>query len=178
MIIVVSFPKLSGDAQIVVTIARHEFIATDLVPLLGGFDSRGANRVDAQADRRTPGHGVFDKLHFLAVVSEEKRTRAFQALLGKDGLIPFCFKLGAYRSIGPYDAHHIGAGLIAQTKVDNRARDQLLLHEQTGADFHLAPDTEAVDALIARRLGGARTNCLPVIVLRAVADCVLWSTVR
>ena len=77
LIVVVGFPQLSRDAKIVVTVPWHEFVAADLVPLFGGFDSRGADRIDAQTNRRTPGHGVFDKLHFLAVVSEEKRTRAF-----------------------------------------------------------------------------------------------------
>src|SRR5882724_2549932 len=113
MIVVVGFPKLSRDTQIVITIVWRELVAADLVPLFGGFDSRRAERVDAETDRRTPGHGVFDKLHLFAVVSEEKRTRAFQALLGKDGLIRFRFKLGTHRYVGPYDAHDIGAGLIS-----------------------------------------------------------------
>ncbi len=62
--------------------------------------------------------------------------------------------------------------------MNNRTSDQLLLQEQPGADLHLAANAEAVDALIARRLGGARTNCLPVIVLRAVVDQLLRLTVR
>src|SRR5882724_5979247 len=72
LIVVVGFPQFSRNAQIIITIAWHEFVAADLVPLFGGFDFRRPDRVDAQTDRRTPGHGVFYKLHFLAVVSEEK----------------------------------------------------------------------------------------------------------
>ena len=46
--------------------------------------------------------------------------------------------------------------------------------EQPGADFHLTPDAKAVYALIARRLSRARTNCLPVVVLRSLVDCLDW----
>src|SRR5947207_13803654 len=84
LIVVIGLPKLSRDAQIVITIAWHELVVADLVPLFSGFDSGRADRVNAQTNRRTPGHGVFDKLHLLAVVSKEKWTRALQALLGKD----------------------------------------------------------------------------------------------
>src|SRR6266550_6467849 len=40
LIIVIGLPKLSRDAQIVITIAGRELVATDLVPFFGGFDSR------------------------------------------------------------------------------------------------------------------------------------------
>src|SRR6185295_9160669 len=56
LIVVVSFPKLGRDTQIVVAVARHELIASDLVPLFCRLDARGTERVDAQSNRRTPRH--------------------------------------------------------------------------------------------------------------------------
>src|SRR5689334_9812364 len=49
LIVVIRLPQLCGDAQIVITVARYELIAADLVPLFRGFDARGAECVDAQA---------------------------------------------------------------------------------------------------------------------------------
>src|SRR5258705_2281748 len=74
LIVVVSFPKLSCYAQVVVAIAWGKIPAINLVPLFSSFDFCRAERVDAQPNRGTPGHGIFDKLHFLTVIREEKRT--------------------------------------------------------------------------------------------------------
>src|SRR5690349_8197571 len=51
--------------------------------------------------------------------------------------------------------------------MDERARDELLLHEEARAYLHLAADAERVDALVAGGVSGARANQLPVIILRA-----------
>src|SRR6185295_9008615 len=106
------------------------------------------------------------------VESEKKRTRAFQALLGKDGLIRFRFKLRAHCSVWPNDAHDIGAGLFSQAEMNYWTGYQLLLQQQPGSNLHFAANTKAVDTLITRSLRGARTNRLPVIVLCAVVDCL------
>ena len=77
IIVVVDLPELRSDAQVIVAVVRHELIASDLVPLSRGRDLRGAERIDAQADRGSPGNGVLHKLHLFAVEGEQKRTRAF-----------------------------------------------------------------------------------------------------
>src|ERR1044071_909201 len=89
LIVVVSFPKLGGDPQVVIAIMWHELIATDLVPLFRRFDARRSERVDAQTDCRTPRHRILDEFHLLAVVSKQERTRAFETLLDRDLLIGF-----------------------------------------------------------------------------------------
>ena len=55
-----------------------------------------------------------------------------------------------------------------------RTGDRLLLDQQTGTDLHLAADAKRVDTLIANGLARARTNDLPVIIFRALIDCLLW----
>ncbi len=142
VVVVVDFPEFGGDAKVVITIARNELIAPDLVPLFGRFNSRRAERVDAQADRRTPRHCILHELHLLAVVSKEKRTRTFQTLLANDFLIGFYLKLGAHSAVGPNDANHIGTRLFTETEVKQWTGDRLLLHQQAGTDFHLAADAE------------------------------------
>src|SRR5688572_2284793 len=74
LIVVISFPELRGDPEIVETVPRHKLIAANFVPFLRSLDACGAKCIDAKSDRRPPGHGVFDKLHFFPVVGEEKRT--------------------------------------------------------------------------------------------------------
>src|SRR6185369_12867856 len=61
VLVVINFPQLCGDADVVVTVVRHELVAADLVPLAGRGDLCGAERVNAQADRRAPRHRVFYK---------------------------------------------------------------------------------------------------------------------
>src|SRR5688572_25314971 len=70
LIVVISFPELGGDPEIVEAISRHKFIAANSVPFFRSFDACGAKSVDAKSDRRPPGHGVFDKLHLFPVVGE------------------------------------------------------------------------------------------------------------
>src|SRR6266853_1159439 len=106
----------------------------------------------------------------MAVVGEEKRARAFQSLLGDNGLVCLQIKLRAHRPVRPDNADDICALLIAQAEVNERACDELLLNEQAGANLHLAADAERVDALIACGLCCARAYLLPVIVFRASTD--------
>ena len=70
-------------------------------------------------------------------------------------------------AVRPGDAGDVGRGRLAEAEVHGRRRDDLLLRVQTGAHFDLAADAERVDALIAGRGCGARTNELPVIRLGA-----------
>ncbi len=99
-------------------------------------------------------------------------------MLRHDLLISLHFKLCAHSPVGPHDAHDIGAGLFAQTEMKQRTGDRLLLHQQTGTDLHFTAHAERVDALVADCLDGARSHHLPVIVLRAVIDCLDGFTVR
>src|SRR5689334_9029318 len=158
LIVVVSFPELGCDAQIVETVVRHELIAPDLVPLFRRFDACRAERVDTQTDRRAPRHRILYELHLLAVVSEQKRTRAFETLLDRDLLIGFEFKVGTHGAVRPNDADHVGTCLLPQSEVKQWTRDWLFLYEQAGANLHLAADTERIDALIADSVSGARRH--------------------
>jgi len=47
-VVIVGLPKLAGDAEIVEAVAGRKLIATDLVPLFRGFNTRGSQAVDAQ----------------------------------------------------------------------------------------------------------------------------------
>ncbi len=176
-VVVINFPQLCGDANVVITVVRDELVATDLVPLAGRGNLRGTERVDAQTDRRSPRHCVFNKFHVLAVVRKEPRTRSFQTLLGQHFLIGFDFKLRAHCSIGPNDANHVGARLLAETKVKQWTRDRLFLDQQAGANLHLAADAEWIDALIADGIARAWADNLPVIILRALVDRFEWFAV-
>src|SRR5712691_7768062 len=142
MVVVIRLPEFGGNAQVVKSIVRNELISSNLVPFFSRFNSRRAQRVDAQANGRTPGDGVFHKLHLFAVIGEEKWTRALQALLGHNLLIGLQLKLGADGAIGPNYAHDVRSGLFAQTEMNQRTRDRLFLHQQAGTDFHLPADTE------------------------------------
>jgi len=61
--------------------------------------------------------------------------------------------------------------------MQHRSGDRLRLHQQTGANFHLAPDAERVNPLIADGAAGARPHDLPVIILCAVVDRLNGMTV-
>ena len=74
---------------------------------------RRAESVDAQANRRTPGHGVFHKFHLFPVIRIKKRTRSLEPLLGHNFLVGFHAELRAHRAIRPYNPHHFGLGLIS-----------------------------------------------------------------
>src|SRR5215213_8017674 len=148
----------------VITIVRYELIATDLVPLLSCLDSRGSECVDAQSNSRTPRHRILDEFHLFTVPGKKKWTRTFQALLGDDFLIGFDFEVSANGSVGPNDANHVRARFFTETEVKQRTSDWLFLDQKTGTDFHLTADAKRIDALIASRLNGARTNDLPVII--------------
>ena len=78
IVVVVNLPQLRRDADIVVAVVRHQLVSPDLVPLSGRRDLRRTERVDAQANRRTPRNRVFHKLHLLSVVGEQERTDAFR----------------------------------------------------------------------------------------------------
>src|ERR1051325_1475169 len=171
VLVVIGFPKLSRDPQVVVTIVRHELVATDLVPLFRCFDSRRSQGVDAQTDRRAPRHRILDEFHLLAVVSKEKRARAFQTLFGDDLLVGIDLEVSADGAIGPNHANDVGAGLVTKTEVQQRTGNRLFLDQQSGTDLHLAADAERVDALIAGGMHSARAYDLPVIIFRAVIDC-------
>src|SRR5687767_8919836 len=95
MIVVIRLPKFGGYPNVVVTIARHELISADFVPLLASHHACCPKCGDAQADRRAPGHSSLDEFHLLAVVGEKKRTRALQTLLSDDFLIGLYFKVCA-----------------------------------------------------------------------------------
>src|SRR5581483_10928292 len=47
IVVVIRFPQLGGEAQVVVTVARHQLIAANLVPLLGSLDARRADSVNS-----------------------------------------------------------------------------------------------------------------------------------
>ncbi len=135
-------------------------------------DARGTHRINAQTKRRTPRNGVFHELHRRAVPREKERAGAFQALLGQHLLIGLERELGAHRAVGPHDPRHLRACLVAKAEVKLRAVDRLHLNKQPGTDFDLAADTEGIDALIAGGLVRARTNDLPVVILRGAIDGV------
>jgi len=95
------------------TVVWNELVAADLVPLAGRRDLCRAERVDAQADRRAPRHGILDERDLLAVVREQERARALQALLGLDFLVGFHVELGAHRAVWPDDTHDVRMRLLA-----------------------------------------------------------------
>src|SRR5208282_5836843 len=132
-----------------------------LVPFSGRSDLRRTESIDAQADRRTPGNRVLHKLHLLSVVSEQERTRSFQALLGDDVRVRVHAKFGADSAVRPDCLHDVRLGLFSQSKMKLRAGDRLLLHQQPGANFNFAADPERVDALVADGLYRVRPNDLP-----------------
>src|SRR5215217_2861080 len=127
LVVVVSFPKLGGDAEIVKTVVRHELITTDFVPLFSRFDARGSECVDTQADRGAPRHGILNEFHLLAIPRKQKWTRAFETLLDRDLLVGFEFKVGADRAVGPDDANDVCARLFAESEVQQWSSDRLLL---------------------------------------------------
>ena len=57
-VVVVGFPKLSGNAEVVVAVVRGKLIVADLVPLFSGCDAGGAQIVYAQSDGRAPGNSI------------------------------------------------------------------------------------------------------------------------
>ncbi len=164
---VVGLPKLGRNREVVEARARRELVAANPDPLLRLLNLRGPIAVDAQPDGRAPRRAVLDEAHPLPVEGEERRARAFEALLGEDGRVGLQLELGAHRAVGPDDAHNVRARLFAESEVDERACDELLLHEEAGAYLHLAADAEGVDALVAGGVRGARPYQLPVIILRA-----------
>src|ERR1700728_2232168 len=164
IIIVINLPQLRRDPQVVVAVVRYELVASNLVPFSDRRDLRRTKSIDAQADRRAPGNRIFHKLHLLSVVSEQERTRSLQTLLGHDVCIRFHAELGAHSSIRPDHLHDVRLGLFSQSEMKLRAGDRLLLHQQAGANFNFAADSEWVDALVANGLHGMWPNYLPVII--------------
>ena len=165
VVVIIDFPKLSRDAQVVITVMGHELVATDLVPFSSGRDFRRAEGVDAQANRGSPRSSILHELHPLAVISEEKRTGRFQTLFRHHLLISLHLKLGAHCSIRPNDAHNIGTRLFAKPKMKQGTRDRLFLQHQTGTNLHFTAHAKRIDALVAACLARVRSNHLPVIVL-------------
>ena len=129
VVVIVDFPQFRGDADVVISIVRHELVASDLVPLPGGGDGGRAERVDAQADGGSPRNRVLDELHLFSVVGEKEGAGRLQALLGYDLLVRRHTKLGTHRPVRPDHAHHIRTGLFPQTEMQLRPRDRLLLHQ-------------------------------------------------
>src|SRR4051794_20906762 len=171
-IVVIGFPKLGGDAQVVEAVAWHEFVVIDLVPLLSRFDACRAEGVDAQPDGGTPGHRVFHEFHLLAIEGEEEGTRTLQALLGHNLLVGLHSKFSPHSAIWPDDADNISGGLISQTEVHDWSGDRLFLYEHARADFHLATDAERIDPLVTDSLLRVGPDHRPVIVLLSVIDCL------
>src|SRR5215212_67037 len=174
MIVVVGFPEFGSYTQVIVTITRYQLLSAYFVPLLSRCNTCCPKRVYTQANRRAPGHGVFNKFHLLAVVGKKKGTRALQALLGYDFLIGLYFKVSADGAVGPGNTYHIRTRLFTETEVKHRSGNRLLLHQQAGADFYFAADAERVYALIADSIAGTRPHDLPVIVFSALIDCLYW----
>src|ERR1700722_2278128 len=141
-IVVIGFPKLARNPEIIEAIAWHKLVAANLVPLLGGLNPRRANRVDAQTDRRTPRHRIFHELHGVAVPGEEKWAGTFEALLGQDWLICLERELCTHRAVGPHNARHVDARLFAEAEVKFRPGDRWLLRQQPRANLNLAPNAE------------------------------------
>src|SRR5207247_1716239 len=54
IIVVINFPELRRDADIVVAVVGNELIAPDLIPFSSCRDVGGAESIDAQADGRPP----------------------------------------------------------------------------------------------------------------------------
>src|ERR1043166_2008789 len=127
VIVIIGLPEFRRYPQVVETIVRHELIATDLVPLFHGLDSRRAERVDPKPDRRAPRHCILDELHLLAIESKKKRARTFQTLLGDDFLIALDFEVSADGPVGPNDEDHVRARLFAETEVKQRSGNRLFL---------------------------------------------------
>ena len=161
----VRFPQLRRDAQIVGAVARRELIAADLDPVLGHQHVSRRLRVDAEPERRPPDE-IGDERHLAAVPGEEPRARSLEALRRRHRLVRLRVELRLQRAVRPGDAHDFGAVRLAKAEVDERRGDDLLLEMQPGAKLDLAADAERVDALIAGRRRGARTEDLPPIRLR------------
>src|SRR3984957_18122970 len=177
IIVVINLPQLCRDAQVVIAVVRYELVAANLVSLTGGCYLRRAECIDPQADGGTPGDGIFDELHLLAVVREEEWARSLQALLSDDVHIRFHAKFGAHGSIWPDHPHDLRLGLLPQAEMKLRTGDRLFLDEQARANFNFATDSEWVDALIADGLYRVRPNYLPVIIFRSLIDCLYWLSV-
>ena len=105
----------------------------------------------------------------MAVIGEEPRARALQALLGRDNLVGEQIELGLYVAVGPGDARHVGKEAVAQAEVEDRLGDGLFLIEQARPEFDFASDPERVDALVADGLGGAGPDLFPMIAFRRQA---------
>src|ERR1700741_2721897 len=178
MVVIIGFPKFAGDSQVIVAVARDEFVPWNFVPFLRGGDARCAQRVNSQTDGRAPRNCVLDELHFAAVPGKKEWAGAFQALLGQDFLVGFEREFGADRSIGPDDACDVGTGVFAKSEVELRSGYGLFLGQQCGADFDFAADSERVYALVSRGLSGARADDLPVIVFGAVIELNLGLAVE
>ena len=161
-------PELGGDSHIVGAVACRELIAANLHPVFGLRHAGGILRVDAQAERRSP-QEVGHELHPRPIVGKNPRTGSLEALLRDDRLIDGGIELGLGHAVRPDDARHVDARPRAETDVDRRAGDRLLLHEPSGSHFHFAADPEGVNPLIAGRTLRARSNDLMVIAARAPA---------
>src|SRR5262245_4920325 len=170
MIDVIDFPQLRRHAQIIKPVTRRELIAANLEPFLSLIDARDDLRVDVQAQRGRPRRGVFDITDPLPVPCEEHRARAFQSLLGQHRLIRLQFELRLNRAVRPDDARDVGLRVLAQPEMKNWRGNDLLLSQQPGADFDLAPDAEGINSLVAGGFGGAGADGLVVIVLRRAVN--------
>src|SRR6185295_2700850 len=71
VVVIIDFPELCSNADIVKAVMRHKLIAPNLVPFSSGCYFRGAERINAQANRGSPGRRILQELHPFAVVREE-----------------------------------------------------------------------------------------------------------
>src|SRR6202140_5926188 len=103
IIVVVGFPKFSGDSQIVETVVWNKLVRADLVPLLGRGNASRSSVVDTQAQRGAPWHRILHETHPVSVKGKKKWAGTFQPLFGHHLLIGLQIKFGAHRSVRPHD---------------------------------------------------------------------------
>ena len=161
----VRFPELRRDAEIVGAVARRELIAADLDPVLGHQHVGRRLRVDAEPQRRPPDQ-IGDERHLAAVPGEEPRARSLEALRGRHVWSAFVSNSACRAPFGHVMRTTSAPPASPRPKWTTGEAMICFWTMQSGAKLDLAADAERVDALIAGRGRGARTEDLPSIRLR------------
>ena len=67
IVVIVGFPQLTGESQVVIAVVWNQLILAYFVPLFRGCNSGRTHGINLQADGRAPGHRIFHEAHLFAI---------------------------------------------------------------------------------------------------------------